>query len=162
VSFQLEREHREAAREIIRKHLVPLAVIVRDGYAKEDMEQCKDFVMNIAVGTGDVLCRVRRKQFLERFGAQFSIRYRSRSGKPTEIHKLREGKGRWYLFGYSDGKAKFAYWRIFDINKMREDRVFDDMNLWTIRSNPDGSKGMYCDISKLEKYIVASFGGKDE
>ena len=161
MSFQFEKEHKKAAREIIRKYLVPFVVIVRDGDAKEDMEQCKDFVMNIAVGTGDVLCRVRRKQFLERYGAQFSIRYRSRGGKPTEIHKLRRGKGRWYLFGYSDGKAKFACWWIFDINKMREDRVFDNINLWTIRSNKDTSAGMYCDISKLKKYVVA-FGGKDE
>lgn len=121
---------------------------------KRDMNEATDLVVELAGGT--LAVRVRRKKhlgFAKRFGFDFSVRCESRGNK-TEIHKLRDGFGDWYFYGYSgDDKGSLAYWWLFDLDKIREDGILNKK--WKIHSNGDGTSGMYIPISELGNCIMA-------
>lgn len=118
--------------------------------AKQDMEQATDLVLNIEGGTMAV--RVRRNEFwkkADRYGPDWSIRYKSRGGGKTEIHKLQEGYCDWYFYGYSldDAGALAAYWLI-DLYRVREEGLLD--REWQVWPNGDQSAGMYVPLAELE------------
>lgn len=122
---------------------------------KRDYEEATDLILEIAGGTMAV--RIRRNKYLEigmRNGFDWSIRYRCRTHK-TEIHKLREGFGDWYFYGYSaDDKGKLGAWWLLDLECIREQGILSDSSIdaeWPIYDNKDGTAGLYIPMSALQK-----------
>ncbi len=120
--------------------------------AEKDIQESTDLVLRLT--GGDVAVRVRRFKFgaAEPLGFDWSIRFQTRYGHKTEIHKLREGFARWYFIGRAnaDETALFDYCLI-DLDKCRAADIFKD-ELWMIYPNDDGSAGGYMALRELRRY----------
>lgn len=64
--------------------------------------------------------RVRRPQYRDRYGHQFTIRVRSKSGAPTELAKIREGWGDRLLYGFGSQEGFLQQWFVGDLTVLRE------------------------------------------
>ena len=119
--------------------------------AKQDMQEATDLVIEVSGGTMAV--RVRSNKFYRSARGEFydwSVRCVSH-GRKTEIHKLREGFGDWYFYGYSlDDKGKLAAWWLLDMHRVREEGILD-MDNWQVHPNRDGTSGMYIPLRVLEE-----------
>jgi hypothetical protein len=141
-------EYIEQVKEILKNqamHIVKIEVATPE----EDMKQSTD--LKIKITAGDVAVRTRRDNCKYR---DLTIRAKNGNSK-TEIHKLREGYGDWYLYGWTS-KNTISEWILVDLNIMRDYHIFDE-NRW-IHMNTDGYTGFYSySISELERYnaIVA-------
>jgi hypothetical protein len=126
--------------------------------AKKDMEQATDLILSVS--SGDIAVRVRSHKHYQaavaKFGFDWSVRAVSR-GYKTEIHKLREGFGRWYFYAYSaDDNGKIAAWWVIDLDKVRAENIL--MCEWPTYPNGDGTYGTYIPIHSLDEHgcIVAT------
>lgn len=117
-------------KEILRgqaMHIVDIEVATPE----EDMKQATD--MKIKITAGDVAVRIRR----DIKWRELTIRAKYGDSK-TEIHKLREGYGDWYLYVWTVGN-KISEWIIVDINKMRKTGLLFEER--PIKMNKDGYTG---------------------
>lgn len=112
---------------------------------EEDTQQATDMV--IKVEGGDVALRVREPSCVYR---DLTIRTKSRYGGKTEIHKLREGFGTWYLYGWGDGVGAVKEYILVDLNMVRDFELLDKPR--SERSNYDGTKFMSIPISELQMH----------
>jgi len=110
-------------------HIVSIEVATPE----EDMKQSTD--LKIKVTAGDIAVRVRRPY---RDFRDLTIRAYNKGSK-TEVHKIREGFGDWYLYAWESEGGKLAEWILVDIDKMRESGlIYQDKE---IRMNKDGYTG---------------------
>ena len=109
---------------------------------EEDIKQCTD--MKIIIDAGDVAVRIRRDNCKYR---DLTIRAKNKDYK-TEIHKLREGYGDWYLYAWTQD-GSISEWILVDINILRDSGCFsEDRN---IIMNKDGTTGFISfSIQELE------------
>lgn len=78
-----------------------------------DTKEATDLI--IEVTGGSVAVRVRRSDTRFR---DLTIRSRRPSGIPTELHKIRQGFGDWYLYGWTDN-GHISEWILVDLNQVR-------------------------------------------
>ena len=65
-------------------------------------------------------CRIRRNEYLARYGGEFTIRSGRPSGVKTELTKIIEGWGDYLFYGFSDAEEKLlAKWTIIDLKAFR-------------------------------------------
>jgi len=102
----------------------------RLGTFKEDTKQATDWVATTEAASFAV--RIRRYGYIRY--KDLTIRSYCR-GYKTEIDKLKQGHGDFYLYAWTDSDQIIAYWLI-DLNKVRE---ADLLNRATSRSNGDGT-----------------------
>jgi len=77
-------------------------------------------------------CRIRRNEYLERYGGEFTIRAGRPSGAKTELTKIIEGWGDYLFYGFSDVEEKLlAKWTIIDLKAFR---------LWYMRKLASGAQ----------------------
>jgi hypothetical protein len=118
---------------------------------EEDMKHATDF--KIKITAGDVAVRIRRDNCRYR---DLTIRAYNK-GYKTEIHKLREGYGDWYLYAWTSGNS-ISEWMLIDLNVMRNNDCFSEDR--PIRMNKDGNTGFISyPLSEL-KDIKAIVAGK--
>lgn len=139
---------------IIRYNIGRLVDIRLAPYA-DDAKKATDLVISIDSGT--VALRVRDAGCPFR---DFTIRSSVPSGKQTELHKLREGYGRWYLYCWRTRSGVIRDWILVDMDKMRASGL-----LYRERQdikNPDGTCFRVFTIDELRKNdcIVAASLGK--
>lgn len=80
-----------------------------------DQREVGDIVLASTVG--HIAFRVRRPDCKYR---DLTLRSRRASGVETEIHKIRKGFGRWYLYAWTiDLSNKFSEWILVDLDKFR-------------------------------------------
>ena len=79
---------------------------------QEDMTQAFD--LKVTTKNGRVAVRIRRASIQYR---DFTVRAYNK-GYKTEIHKLREGYGDWYLYAW-ESEGKISEYALIDINKAR-------------------------------------------
>lgn len=113
---------------------------VSDEY--KDTQEATDMV--IKVKGGDVALRVREPNVHFR---DLTIRSRSRYGGKTEIDKLREGFGKWYLYGWGDGVGNVNEYILVDLDKVRSFKILDRQRKEI--PNYDGTKFINISISEL-------------
>lgn len=99
--------------EILRQNAMHI-VRVEIATDELDTQQSTDMVINV-IG-GRVAVRVRRSAYKFR---DLTIRSRRRNGSKTELAKLREGYGDWYLYCWTGNDGVITEWILADINKMR-------------------------------------------
>lgn len=118
---------------------------------EEDKKYSTD--LKVKITAGDVAVRIRRDTIYR----DFTIRAKSGTNK-TEIHKLREGYGDWYLYLWTK-EDKISEWILVDINKMRAANLFSEQR--QVRMNKDGYTGFVSyTIDELEYHgcIVSKHG----
>lgn len=99
----------------------------------QDMKECTD--LKVVVTSGDIAVRIRRS----------SIKFRDltirafKNGNRTEIHKLRDGYGDFYLYAWLGSNGIFDDWILADINIMRDAGLFSEDRFITM--NTDGRTG---------------------
>ncbi len=108
-------------------HIIDIQVATPE----EDMKQATD--LKIKITAGDVAVRIRRNIPWR----ELTIRAKSGNSK-TEIHKLREGYGDWYLYLWTE-ENKIKEWILVDINKMRKEGLLQEQR--PIQMNKDGYTG---------------------
>ena len=81
---------------------------------EDDMKHSTD--LKVKITAGDVAVRIRRGKYNYR---DITIRA-FKNGYKTEIHKLREGFGDWYLYAWENKEqTEIVDWALIDINKAR-------------------------------------------
>ena len=142
--------HMPAVRDGLGNLPMKLFLDIETASAKRDMQEATDLVLSVQ--GGDIAVRVRRNKFWERgklFGYDLSIRAVNK-GHKTEIHKLREGFGRWYFYGYSsDDAGRLIGWWLLDLDMIRQLKILDDES-YPIYPNGDGTEGMYISLRDLK------------
>lgn len=98
-------------REIVARHLILEAPLEEDVHHNTDLIVLHTPALRIA-------CRVRRSQYAERYGDEFTIRTRRLYGTKTELAKIIEGWGDVFFYGFGDD-AGIHRWLLGDLNVFR-------------------------------------------
>lgn len=86
---------------------------------EEDAERNTD-LMVLRMDAVRIGCRVRRHQYLSRYGDEFTIRAGRPSGVKTELTKIIEGWGDYFFYGFADeGGRRLSAWTLADMNVFR-------------------------------------------
>lgn len=119
-------------------HIIDIEIAMPE----EDMKQSTD--LKIKITSGDVAVRVRRRAAGFR---DLTIRAFS-NGNETEIHKLRAGFARWYVYAW-EGDGSLVDWILVDLNMMRRAGLLSENR--PITKNKDGRTGFVSySISELK------------
>lgn len=110
---------------------------------EKDTQEATDMVVKI--DGGDVALRVREPSCIYR---DLTIRTRSKNGGKTEIHKLHEGFGDWYLYGWGDGRETVKEYILVDLNRVRKFELFRVPRRENY--NHDGTKFISIPIGELQ------------
>jgi hypothetical protein len=97
-------------------------ITVREATPDEDTRYATDYVLTLE--SGDIACRVRRWDYWQRFG-DITLRNSRPSGAMTEIEKLRQGWGRWYLYAWAKAEGDFGAWVFVDLDALRSSGLLD-------------------------------------
>lgn len=108
----------------------------------KDMKEATDMIIKIE--GGDVALRVRDASIKYR---DLTIRSRTKFGGKTELQKLKEGFGDWYLYGWGRQRIIEEY-VLVDLDRMRDFKILDK-NRKEI-PNGDGTYFVNIDLGELE------------
>lgn len=151
--FEWSEQFKPQVRESIKK-VASKIINIRDATKNEDMKEATDMVVTADLGT--IAVRVRSNKF--KFGKYKDVTLRSYSnGNNTEIHKLREGWGDWYLYAWNE----FEDWVFYDINKLRKNRpdlLKENIVKQKEISNYDGNTKLY-PISVKDLFLADTIVG---
>ena len=128
--FSWQANHLPEVERILKKHL-PDLVKIRLGTEDEDTHKATDMVITLA--SRSIAVRLRRARDKYR---DMTIRALIPTGNPTELHKLQDGHGDLYFYGWVDGSMMVNY-MIVDLNQLRKAGVFHASR--RLIKNPEGT-----------------------
>lgn len=131
-NWDFSERYMPQVKQILSKY-APRFLRIQVAKPEEDMTQAFDLEI-LANENSKIAVRIRRADILYR---DITIRAKNRNAK-TEIHKLREGYGDYYLYAWQTGE-KIAEYALIDIHKARP--LF--MQERQIKMNTDGFTGFY-------------------
>lgn len=100
-------------RHIIGPHLLEESTLTQDREQAADLVVFTGHAMTIA-------CRVRRQGYADRYPWDFTIRALRDNGAKTELSKVIDGWGDWFLYGHDDGSGvDLARWFLLDLKVFR-------------------------------------------
>ena len=120
VDWEWSDAHLEEVIDILKAnsmHMLSIKLATPD----EDMSRSTDLVMTVE--GGNVAVRVRRQKYHSTF-RDLTIRAWRSSGVKTELQKIIDGFGRWYLYAWADDNG-IIDWLLVDLNKLRGSDLFD-------------------------------------
>lgn len=123
--------HIEEIKQILIQNSMYL-ISIRTSTPDEDMKRATDLV--ITVEGGDVAVRIRRIGYHNKYRDLTLRSYNN--GHKTELHKIKEGWGRWYLYLWVGDNGKICDWILVDLNKLREANIWDTL---PEKPNTDGT-----------------------
>jgi len=95
------------------QHVIRVAPEVDDRRKNSDL-------MVLGAGSARIACRVRRHQYLDRYGQEFTVRAARESGADVELTKLLSGFGDLVFYGFGDAEERrLSQWFIGDLNVFR-------------------------------------------
>ena len=87
--------------------------------AEEDAERNTD-LMVLRMDAVRIGCRIRKHQYLSRYGNEFTIRAGRPSGVKTELTKIIEGWGDYFFYGFAnEDETLLASWALADMRVFR-------------------------------------------
>lgn len=87
--------------------------------AEEDAERNTD-LMVLRMDAVRIGCRIRKHQYLARYGDEFTIRAGRPSGVKTELTKIIEGWGDYFFYGFAnEDETQLANWTLADMRVFR-------------------------------------------
>ena len=113
---EIKRVVKQVAGEIIE---------VRIADQDKDQHEATDYI--VEVSSGDIACRIREECFWHNFG-DVTLRHSRPSGNKTELEKIKEGYGRWYLYAWDKRftGGQFIAWVFVDLDKLRESGLLNE------------------------------------
>lgn len=85
----------------------------------EDAEHNTDLIV-LGFDSVRVACRIRKNEYMRRYGDEFTIRAGRPSGMKTELTKIVEGWGDYIFYGFCDeNEERLASWFIGDLKRFR-------------------------------------------
>lgn len=137
--FQWQRKLLPRMRAIVGEHLA-----VEEAPFEDDTERNTDLIV-LAAKAGEIRvgCRVRSLSYRAKYGDQFTIRYSRPNGVPTELDKILNGWGDYFLYGFAERGGlfrvpRFVTWTLADLSVFRS---FYRRGLGMHVHNPDGTEG---------------------
>jgi len=86
---------------------------------EEDQERNTDLIV-LKMEAVRIGCRIRRNNYLAKYGNEFTIRAGRPSGVKTELTKIIEGWGNYFFYGFSDkAEDSLEKWLLGDLNVFR-------------------------------------------
>jgi len=89
--------------------------------APDDVDRRNATDMVVRLSGGDVAVRLRRADCDYR---DLTIRSKRDSGYRTELSKIRDGFGDWYLYGWLDGRNHISEWILVDLDELRTKQLW--------------------------------------
>lgn len=139
MSYQSDRAWSDrfipAIKRIVGPHLLEPSSL------KVDTQQAADLV--VLTGRNlTIAARVRRPGYAERYPYEFTIRAQRDSGARTELQKIVDRWGDWFLYGHAinDHDKEIGRWMIVDLHSFRaarSRRIIPD-TMCGMKKNPDG------------------------
>ena len=123
--------HMEAIVNVLRHNAMHL-LSVRVATDEQDLKKATDLV--IRVDGGDIAVRIRRPNYRGRF-RDLTIRSWRASGFKTELEKIKDGFGDWYLYAWSDGQGGLDDWLLVDLHNLRKSGLLDNRRVIKNRSD---------------------------
>jgi len=125
----------------------------------EDAEHNTDLIV-LRLAAVRIACRVRKHEYIARYGGEFTIRSGRPSGAKTELTKIIEGWGDYLFYAFSDdAELHLAKWILGDL---RAFRLFINRELaagrkpWLAKDNHDNSSSFLCfQYSVMPGFVVA-------
>lgn len=142
-NFTWQQKYESSIKAIIKRNLHHI-VDVQVASFEKDTKQSTDMIVTVS-GGDSIAVRIRRYPCRYR---DLTIRARAWNGGKTEIHKLREGFARWYVYGWVDSIGMISEWMLLDIDKLRDSSLLGDSN---IIMNKDGRTG-FINLSLINLY----------
>lgn len=104
---------------------------------EDDTKKCTDYLF--AADDVQIAARLRRPEYLRY--QDVTIRAHRDSGATTELAKLREGLGKFYLYGWTDDwgidLGQIAKWVLYDLDIVRSAGLLEKN--WSQKDNRDGT-----------------------
>ncbi len=111
--FQYGLRFMPHVKRILGEHLISEAPMT------EDMNRNTD-LMVLTLGAVRIACRVRRRQFYDRYPDDVTVRASRPSGAQTEFHKMLSGWGDYFLYGFADDDDECLHaWTLIDLKQFR-------------------------------------------
>jgi hypothetical protein len=137
MSYQSDRAWSDgfipAIKRIVGPHLLEPSSL------KVDTQQAADLV--VLTGRNlTIAARVRRPGFADAFPYQFTIRAQRASGARTELQKIIDRWGDWFLYGHALSDVDIGRWMLIDLHSFRaarSRRIIPD-NMCGMKKNTDG------------------------
>ena len=86
---------------------------------EEDAERNTDLIV-LRMEAVRIGCRVRKNQYVAKYGDEFTIRSGRPSGAKTELSKILEGYGDYLLYGFSnEEESHLSLWTLADLRVFR-------------------------------------------
>jgi hypothetical protein len=126
------KSHLEAVHRVLKQNAQHI-LSIEDAPIEKDLHEATDMIVRVTGGC--IALRIRRSHIRFR---DMTIRAKCGNAK-TELHKLREGFGDWYLYAWSDGAGDFADWWFVDLAILRASGLLDDGR--AIKMNEDAYTG---------------------
>ena len=106
-------------------------------------------------------CRVRRNQYADRYGDEFTVRAGLPSGAKTEITKIIEGWGDYLFYGFCDSEERMlARWSIIDFKAFRawySRQLYIGKHPGMERSNADGTSFISFSLNEIPEAVTATW-----
>ncbi|HEX7926472.1 MAG TPA: MT-A70 family methyltransferase [bacterium] len=112
--FQWQRGYLKQMKRICGEYLIGEAP------REEDVKRNTDLIV-LRMEPVRIACRVRDyAKYRQRYGSEFTIRYRRSSGVDTELDKIRDGWGDYMLYGFGQPNGHFRPWGLGDLDVFRD------------------------------------------
>lgn len=126
---------------------------------EEDAERNTDLIV-LRLNAVRIGCRVRKFEYLAKYGDEFTIRAGRPSGAKTELTKIIEGWGDYFFYGFSDKEERtLVKWILGDLKALRlfiNRQLFSGNKQWIGQNNHDNSSSFVCfKYSTISGFLVA-------
>ena len=91
--------------------------LICEASAEEDQKRNTDLVV-LNMQSVRIACRVRKADYAERYGNEFTIRVSRPSGQQTELSKIIQGFGNYMMYAWAD-EQKLVKWTLADLSVFR-------------------------------------------
>lgn len=133
-NFQYQAQLLDQVKDILKAN-AGLFLVFDLANDEQDMKQATDMVLTVKGGQR-IAVRIRREQ--ARKYTDVTIRARSKHGAKTEIDKLREGWGDWYVYAWeSNQRGRLDRWCIYDLHAVRRSGLLEKAG--AVTWNGDGT-----------------------
>ena len=93
--------------------------LISESPVEEDAERNSDLIV-LTLNAVRIACRIRKYQYLQSFGNEFTVRAGRPSGNKTELAKIIEGWGDFFFYGFSDQEESvIIQWRLICLKSFR-------------------------------------------
>jgi hypothetical protein len=100
-------------KRVVGEYLICEAPIEDDAMRNTDLIVLKLDAVRVA-------CRIRRNEYLDKYGGEFTIRSDRPNGNQTELSKIIQGWGNYIFYGISDAKQEhLSAWTLGDLGVFR-------------------------------------------